>query len=61
MSINGLTSNSELIEELRKRCGFGPSILRAAQEDRRPRQQTPLRVSLENEDGAMSLDRYMAR
>lgn len=61
MSLKGLTSNSDLIAELRKRCGFGPSILKAAHEDRRPRQQAPLRVSIENEDGAMSLDRYMAR
>jgi hypothetical protein len=61
MSLKGVTSNSELIDELRKRCGFGPSILRAAQEDRRPRPQAPFRVSIENEDGAMSLDRYMAR
>jgi hypothetical protein len=62
MALEGVTSNSELIEELRKRCGFGPSILKAqaGTSYRRPT-QSPLKVSLEAEDGALTLDQYMAR
>jgi hypothetical protein len=46
----------------RARCGFGPSILKVAQDAQagRRRPQSLLRVSAQPEEGALTIDQYMA-